>query len=775
MAAVDPSVAPRVELILQQIDSLPTLSPIVVRLVQLVGDPSVELRRLAQTVETDPSMTARVLAWCRRADLGVRGEITTVHRALTMMGLETARTVLLSAEVFEMFAPEPAREIDRAYGSSVSPGPVVDLAGLWRHSIATACAAEMLAEGLRERTGIAPSQAYVCGLLHDLGKLALTALLPRAYARIAALADDRQADIADMERRVLGLDHHSAGKRLAEHWGLPHAMQDVIWLHNQPAASLPDLPHRALVTMVGAADALARRLHIGWSGNYAATPDAETLSQLANVAPQVIERIERELHHKVAERGAKLGLDDTAGEELVVHAMAEANRQLGRLARLLDGRRRAGAMLSHAIETISNFHARAAETRSFGGTLAEVARSSAKALEANLIAILWQERPDAEWVLYRFGSDGQLLDTRPSPTPQGADNGLTLAQALPGPRYDIRQTPLLAWITEQLKALVDPSNLGLLPLTAGWGPSAVLIHDGKRGDDVLTPAGVAAVTAAWASTLAAAAKHDGARRLGERLADANRRLGEAQAAIVEAGSMERLRELAAGAAHEMNNPLTVISGNAQLLARRANTDADRQALRAIVSSSEKLTDLITSLHLFANPPKPVLKPTDLRSVVAMGVAQARSRMAAVDHGAAIAEHIEPTVIFDAPALAAVDSEQLSSVLCELVLNAMQSHPRTIIEVRAYVDDLDDRLMITVRDDGAGMNEHTLSHAFDPFFSDRPAGRRTGLGLARARRLVDLHGGELLLQSVSGGGTRATVLLPKWRTHDASPGVRKEAA
>ena len=63
------------------------------------------------------------------------------------------------------------------------------------------------------------------------------------------------------------------------------------------------------------------------------------------------------------------------------------------------------------------------------------------------------------------------------------------------------------------------------------------------------------------------------------------------------------------------------------------------------------------------------------------------------------------------------------------------------------------------DDGVGMNEETLAHAFDPFYSSRPAGRRTGLGLARARRLVELNGGVIEIDSTPGEGTTARIVLP----------------
>src|SRR5690606_35106471 len=134
--------------------------------------------------------------------------ITTIERAVVMLGMETVRSALLSVEVYRALEPEGAPRAG-----------VLDRSELWRHCLAVACASELIAERHRSALGPwKPKEAFLAGLLHDLGKLVLDRVLPRAYARVVEIVDTRQADIADIERKVLGLDHHTAGKRLAEHW-----------------------------------------------------------------------------------------------------------------------------------------------------------------------------------------------------------------------------------------------------------------------------------------------------------------------------------------------------------------------------------------------------------------------------------------------------------------------------------------------------------------------------------------------------------------------------
>ena len=110
----------------------------------------------------------------------------------------------------------------------------------------------------------------------------------------------------------------------------------------------------------------------------------------------------------------------------------------------------------------------------------------------------------------------------------------------------------------------------------------------------------------------------------------------------------------------------------------------------------------------------------------------------------------------------VDPEQFSRALLELIRNAIESEGCAQIEVRVQITPADGRLNLYVTDDGSGLTPHMLAHAFDPFFSAKPAGRQPGLGLAQARRLVEAHGGSLTLENGRKGGALATIRLTDWR-------------
>jgi len=744
-----------VDLILQQIESLPTLSSVAVRVLALTEQGDADLRELAQLIESDPAMSAKLLALCRRADRATSNKITTIDRAVVMLGLEAVRAAMLSVEIFDIFDP------------SESPGPEerIDRAELWRHSIGVACAAELLAEARPALlNGYRPQEAFLAGLLHDLGKIALDRILPKAFARVASICERQQMNIAEVERRVLGIDHHVAGKRLTEHWSLPHALQDVVWLNGQPFDSLPDMPHRGLVGVVTIASAVVKRMHIGWSGDFGPARDFADLCREHGYDADEVRSVTAGVHACVSQRSKDLGLDEETDRGLLLRSLGRANERLGRMAALLERRATSSALYVRTLGAISSFHMTRRESASLTGAVTAVVRSAESTLGAGFYAVLVQTRDGAPWSVLRLDGDGRptthWLLKEP---PEGRD----VSELLGSNGVGVEVAPLLRWLSEALIGdEVQAGELRILPLIGGdGGLSAVLIHTKHDVNKLVSEPGARALAQTWGAAIAAAAQHDGARRMGERVAEINRELTETQTRLVEAQSLARLGELAAGAAHEMNNPLTVISGNAQMLARRLRGSENAETSQLIVEASEQLTELITSLHLFAEPPKPKRRSIDVMEMLKTASKNARDREGGT-HGVRVVQEgpIPPAFL---------DEDQVAQAVTELILNALESGPRRNVEFRAHIVSLYDRLIISVADDGSGMSEHALKHAFVPFFSELPAGRRSGLGLTRARRFVDLHGGELVLESKLGRGTVARIVLPDWR--EAFEGEREPLA
>ncbi len=783
--AADPAAQARlrqVEMVLEHLDALPTLSPVALRLLQLGSADEVDLDEVVRLLETDPALTAMILGLCRRADRGLGEKIDTVRRAVVMLGIEAVRSAVLGVHVYDL-VHGTAGEMDKLgrapteHDLAESGGRLAafDRVGLWTHSVAVACCAELVAKRHPE-LDVRPEQAFVAGLLHDLGKLVLELVLPRALARVAALAEQRGADCAPVARALIGLDPHTAGRRVATRWQLPAAVSDVIWLHGQPLSSVPEGPHRALIGVVSLADVICRRQHLGWSCDYAETPAPEEIARALSLRGGVDAEGERdlieELLPEVVERCRILRLEEHSEPRLLLASISEANRRLSSLNRTLTERATLARAQGRVLEAISTFCATWSARLGTAETLEHVARSAEGVMGRGFFAAVVQHAAGEDWEVHQFAPGGRLSRSTAMEPPTGQTvrgeslgtliqsvglpGGARGQRAADGGGLSVAALGLLPWLSDFLGDAVDLRRVRLLPLCgAGEGVAALLLHDREEAAGDFGPAGLDPLRGAWAAALQAAASSEDAARTGDRLAEVNRALAETQARLTERESLARLGEMSAGAAHEMNNPLTVIRGRSQLLARRLTDPRDQVDAATIAEAAKHLSELITSLHLLADPPAPKWGTFTTDTLVARALDAAETRLTG-EGGLAGTARVR---IDQAAERLEGDRELLAAALAEAIVNAWQACDGGEVDLSAERDALDGRLVITVADRGPGLSPKAVRHAFDPFFSELPAGRRTGLGLSRARRLVELHGGEIAVDNRPGGGARVTVMLP----------------
>ncbi len=223
-------------------------------------------------------------------------------------------------------------------------------------------------------------------------------------------------------------------------------------------------------------------------------------------------------------------------------------------------------------------------------------------------------------------------------------------------------------------------------------------------------------------------------------------------AALEAEKLEALAEFAAGAGHEINNPLTVISGRAQLLLRDEADPERRRTLALIRAQAVRVHEMIADMRLFARPPEPERAPFDLaalvdRVAVELSDEYTRQEIAVVRIGDAVEVTVEADPVQMNVALRA---------LCRNAAEAIGRAGRIELEVRPETDEV----LLLVRDTGPGMSPEERRHIFDPFFSARQAGRGLGLGLSKAWRIVTNHGGRIDVKSAPNRGATFIIRLPR---------------
>ena len=225
-------------------------------------------------------------------------------------------------------------------------------------------------------------------------------------------------------------------------------------------------------------------------------------------------------------------------------------------------------------------------------------------------------------------------------------------------------------------------------------------------------------------------------------------------AVAEA-RLESMRELAYGAGHEINNPLANIATRAQALLLDEKDSERRRRLATIVDQSFRARDMIGGLMLFARPPKSQPAATDVGSIM-LALVDSIAPLVASRH--ARLEYSPPPV----PIEVVVDRSQIEEALRAIAVNALEAIAdggRVVLAACHRISGGEARCVVSVTDEGRGMDAETKRRAFDPFFSGREAGRGAGLGLSKAWRLIEASGGTVTLASKLGHGTQVSIMLP----------------
>jgi signal transduction histidine kinase/HD-like signal output (HDOD) protein len=754
----DPTQVRRVELILEQLDALPTLSAIAVRVLELTADEAAEMRDVTKLVASDPGLASKVLKVCRCSEKGRAANVTTVDRAVVLLGFDALRSAVLSVQVFELF-----EGVVSAGGEVYSTRASFDRVLFWQHSLAVAIVAEQICARSALRKHFQPSEAFVGGLLHDLGQLCLHLILPRSFDRVCELAVAQNIPLDQACRQTIGVDTHTAGRRIAEHWQLPHQLSDAIWLHGQPYSTLPGLDHKPLIGLITLADVIVRHERIAPLGHGPRGERIAELCEAVGVNPAATEELRAGLHDELAQRAESMGLDHEQSVRQLLRSVSRANEVLGRTNVILRHSITGSRRQVQALEAIKRFHDSAAPGGSVITVLGRVVQAAAQVFGPGVQAVLYQANRHEAWQLYQFDSSGSLAQSRAVLAP---DDRHLIEHLSDNTATSVSAEALRPILGDALSEVVDLSKVRMLPLRCGWGVNAVLLHNAlsdQRQDALL----LETLSRTWGSAIAAGTQHEGAKRLGEQLVEANRELVETQDHLAQVQTMAAVGELAAGAAHEMNNPLTVISGRSQMLADLLIEPEQRSMARQIALHAHRLSDIITALRLFAEPTRAQPRRVDVGELVRQVIGDASSRRR---------REIEINTVIgnDVPGHVLIDPDQIGRALAELVRNAVESEGSTHVELRVQIDPANDRLKLQVTDDGSGLAPYTLAHAFDPFFSAKPAGRQPGLGLSQARRLVEASGGRVTLENGPHKGAVATIRLPHWREQNEEAPQRNAA-
>jgi putative nucleotidyltransferase with HDIG domain len=227
--------------VLLAFDLLEPLPGHVLEAMQLLDDLGSSAEQVAEAIGRDPVLAARVLRLANSALYMRTRRVATLREAVVLVGFAAVRSILVTAAAYDAFAKG-------------APGYGMDRTQMWQHALAVATVARHLAQA----RGLGAEAAFVAGLLHDIGKMALSHSLQEQYQAVLE-AVQAGADFVEAERAVLGWDHAQVGAEAARRWNLPDSLVRAIEYHHRP----DELDDPGLADAVHVADALSVMLGFG--------------------------------------------------------------------------------------------------------------------------------------------------------------------------------------------------------------------------------------------------------------------------------------------------------------------------------------------------------------------------------------------------------------------------------------------------------------------------------------------------------------------------------
>ena len=221
----------RIKRITQSIIGLPTLPTVVSKMLEMIDNPRTSATTLARLISSDQALTAKILKLANSAYYGFSREISTVNMAIVVLGFNTVKEMGLWLSVFDVFK-------DSSNSSDF------DAVRFWEHSVACGVASRMISRMIQSRY---VGEAFVAGLLHDIGKIILNQYFNREFLEI--LKNAHECTLEEAEAKVLSISHGRIGAWLTEKWNLPSIISETILHHHEPWAAGDNEVFVATVTL----------------------------------------------------------------------------------------------------------------------------------------------------------------------------------------------------------------------------------------------------------------------------------------------------------------------------------------------------------------------------------------------------------------------------------------------------------------------------------------------------------------------------------------------
>jgi len=681
---------------------LPAMPQILIKLIEHLQADDAGMPELAALIAKDAGMTSKILTVANSSAYHRNGRTTGLEQSLVALGTDMIKTLVISESVFQTFNSFP-------HSNST------DLRGFWKNSLTTAVIARDIA---RKMDYPHVEEAYLAGLLHNVGRLALLATAPKEYAFNFMARDDE--DLCAVEQRTLQITHAEAGAWLIERWHLDSFLADSVLYHHEPVARLESA--HPLIRYVRLAHLL--------SSHRDEELAIEDSSRLCGLDGDELEQIINAAARQVQKSAEYLGIDLTGADDIVTPP-AYAPPLVDPVQQRLSEEVRNMVLVSEMGQTF-------ARQQGEGNLLESMTRSARILFDFDTTVVLL-ENPTGHALMGSAAGEQQQQRLAEFSIP--LTRGGVVAEAAMERKlaYVSRDAQALSIAEEQLFRILGTDSLVCVPLVANQRCLGVLIGGAaswqmsgfQKRERFLQSFGTQAAQA---------------------LETAMSERGHAKRQLAHVA--EEYREASRRVVHEVNNPLSIIKNYLSVLdsklARREPVVGEMSILNEEI---DRVGQLISGLA--------DLQPTEASRVtdVARVVDDVLRLFRATDFVPASVQIV--VRMQEAPAEIDGDADILKQILVNLIKNAVEALPgggKIEISNRGHVN-RDRRLYLelVVSDSGPGLSAEVLANLFSAVRSAKE-GAHHGIGLSIVHSLVKKMQGLITCRSGK-TGTTFEILLP----------------
>ncbi len=687
---------------------LPAMPQILIKLIDLCQHDEAGMDQVAKLIAHDAGMTAKILSIANSSAYRHSGIKLGLAQSLNTLGLEMIKTMVINESVFQTF-------------NNFSRSNNTDLRGFWVHALKAAVIARELAKKMSYPHS---EEAYLAGLLHDVGRLALLSATPQEYSSIFSARDDEQ--LCAVETSSIGINHAEAGAWLAEQWNLDSFLTDSVLYHHEPTARLKSA--HPLIRILCLA-----HLMCSYKSD---TPELKEAAISCSLDHADLDTILTGVNAYTKTAATYFGIDLTDADQVppaAEYVPAETSRNP--VEEQLADEVRNMALVSASGKAFSGM-------RSGKELLEAISRTARVMFNLEDVVVLLQNADTRILVGFPIGAHQQRLNEFSIPL----DDGGIIAESVQNKRVSFvrRDDNSLGIVDRQLLRAMSSESMVYLPLIAGQTCLGVL----AGGLSLLRCAelgGQEQFLKAFAAQAAASLESSTAVH------------SEIQKNIARVNDEHRVASRRV--IHEVSNPLSIIKNYLGVLDDKlARQESVHEELSILNEEIDRVSRIVGGLAETQSTPR--VEKTEVNDVLKDVVRLfSVSRFLPANVNIAVKTTGQQDVI-------AASSDQIKQILLNLIKNAVEALPMGgDIEVRnngRVARDGSSYIELRISDNGAGIPADVLANLFLPVHSNK-SGENRGLGLNIVQSLIKRLSGFIACHSGE-SGTTFEVLLP---AHDAT--------